>query len=112
MRLSAFVWFVAGWLIFVSVPFAHGVWGGGFLASAGVLYAPDYVVNAGGVINIAEELVGYHRERAYANVRRIYDTTLSVIDAAARECITTAAAADRLAESRIASVGRVLWRAR
>jgi leucine dehydrogenase len=77
------------------------------LEAAGVLYAPDYVVNAGGVINIAEELVGYHRERAYANVRRIFDTTLQVIEAAARDGITTAAAADRLAEGRIAAVGRV-----
>ena len=85
---------------------------GDLLADARVLYAPDYVVNAGGIINIAEELVGYHRERAYANVRRIYDTTLSVIETAERDGITTAAAADRLAESRIASVGRVLWRAR
>ena len=77
------------------------------LADRGVLYAPDYIVNAGGVINIAEELHGYHRERAYSNVRRIYDTTLAVLDTAAAEGITTAAAADRLAERRIESVGRV-----
>ena len=37
MRFSAFLWFVAGWLLFVYVPIAHWVWGGGFLASAGVL---------------------------------------------------------------------------
>jgi leucine dehydrogenase len=77
------------------------------LASAGVLYAPDYVANAGGVINIAEELRGYHRERAYGQIRRIYDTTLSVLATAASEGITTAAAADRLAERRIASLDRV-----
>jgi glutamate dehydrogenase/leucine dehydrogenase len=77
------------------------------LAQAGVLYAPDYIVNAGGVINIAEELVGYHRERAYAHVRRIFDTTLAVIAAAEREGTTTAAAADRLAEARMADIGRV-----
>lgn len=77
------------------------------LASAGVLYAPDYIVNAGGVINIAEELVGYHRERAYANVRRIYDTTLAVLATAERERITTAAAADRVAERRIEEISRV-----
>jgi leucine dehydrogenase len=81
------------------------------LTDAGVLYAPDYVVNAGGVINIAEELAGYHRERAYANVRRIYDTTLAVISKAAADGTTTAAAADTIAEARIASVGRYLWRA-
>jgi leucine dehydrogenase len=77
------------------------------LAENGVLYAPDFVVNAGGVINIAEELVGYHRERAYANVRRIFDTTLAVIEMAERDGVTTAAAAEQLAEHRIAALRRV-----
>jgi leucine dehydrogenase len=79
------------------------------LTRAGVMYAPDYVVNAGGVNNIGEELgrAGYQRERAYAAVRRIFDTTAAVIDIAEAEGITTATAADRLAERRIAEVGRV-----
>jgi len=79
------------------------------LADAGIVYAPDFVVNAGGVINIAEELgqAGYHRERAYAAVRRIFDTTTTVLATAAAEGITTAAAADRVAERRIAEVGRI-----
>jgi glutamate dehydrogenase/leucine dehydrogenase len=77
------------------------------LAAAGVLYAPDYIVNAGGVVNIAEELRGYHRERAYGNVRMIYDTTLKVIDESVATGVTTATAADRLAEARIAAVGRI-----
>ena len=77
------------------------------LARAGVLYAPDFVVNAGGVINIAEELHSYHRERAYANIRRIYDTTTGVLARAAAEGITTAAAAEELAEGRIDAVARV-----
>ena len=63
------------------------------LADRGILYAPDFVVNAGGVINIAEELVGYHRERAYANVRRIYDTTQRVLAAARARGTTTTAEA-------------------
>ena len=76
------------------------------LASAGVLYAPDYIVNAGGVINIAEELAptGYHRERAYARIRSIFDTTSAVLAAAADDGITTAAAADRLADARMAAL--------
>ena len=74
---------------------------------AGVLYAPDFVVNAGGVINIAEELIGYHRERAYAHVRRIFDTTLHVLRAAEADGVTTAASAERLAERRIAELGNV-----
>jgi glutamate dehydrogenase/leucine dehydrogenase len=77
------------------------------LAGRGIVYAPDYVVNAGGVINIAEELIGYHRERAYAQVRRIYDTTLRVLETARAEGSTTAETADRLAERRIAEIGRV-----
>jgi leucine dehydrogenase len=76
------------------------------LVEAGITYAPDFVVNAGGVINIAEELVGYHRERAYANVRRIFDTTAAVLTTADAEGITTADAADRLAERRLAAIGR------
>ncbi|MGH9000197.1 MAG: Glu/Leu/Phe/Val family dehydrogenase [Acidimicrobiia bacterium] len=79
----------------------------GLLADAGILYAPDYCVNAGGIINIAEELHGYNRERAEVGLRRIYDTTLAVLDAADQAGITTAAAADRLAEARIEAVGRL-----
>ena len=77
------------------------------LADAGVVYAPDYVVNAGGVINIAEELRGYHRERAYANVRRIFTTTTRVLEAADADGITTAEAADRMAEARIDAISQV-----
>ena len=79
----------------------------GALTSAGVLYAPDFIVNAGGIVNIAEELSagGYQRERAYDRVRRIHDTTTAVLQTAATEGITTAAAAERLAEDRIAALG-------
>jgi leucine dehydrogenase len=69
----------------------------------GVVYAPDYVVNAGGVINIASELShrGYHPGRAYEQVRRIFDTVGTVLDAAAADGIPTGAAADRIAEGRV-----------
>jgi glutamate dehydrogenase/leucine dehydrogenase len=79
------------------------------LADAGVVYAPDFVVNAGGLINIAEELApgGYHHERAHAAVRGIFDTTTSVLDRADAESISTAAAADRMAEQRIARLAHV-----
>ena len=77
------------------------------LEKAGVVYAPDYIVNAGGVINIAEELRGYHRERAYGQIRRIFDTTTAVLDTAKSEGITTAAAADRVAERRIDEISKV-----
>ena len=79
------------------------------LDKAGVLYAPDYVVNAGGVINIAEELAprGYHRTRAFEAVRRIFDNVSAVLAAAEAEGSTTAAAADSLAERRIDEIGHV-----
>ena len=81
----------------------------GLLARAGVLYAPDYVVNAGGLINIAEELApgGYHPELAEAAVRRIFDTVTTVLETADRAGISTAEAADRMAEQRIAAVSAV-----
>lgn len=81
----------------------------GLLARAGVLYAPDFVANAGGLINIAEELApgGYHPELAQAAVRRIFDTLTSVLQAAEAGGVTTAEAADRRAEHRIAALSAV-----
>ena len=75
------------------------------LADAGVLYAPDYVVNAGGVINIADETApgGYDQERAWRRVEGIADTLRKVFDLADAHGTTTAAAADRLAEDRLAA---------
>jgi glutamate dehydrogenase/leucine dehydrogenase len=82
---------------------------GKLLAEAEILYGPDYVVNAGGLINIAEELspAGYHRERAYAAVRGVFDTTGSLLAKADAEGITTAEAADRMAERRMDELARV-----
>jgi len=79
------------------------------LERAGVLYAPDYAVNAGGLINIADELSpgGWSSRRASAAVARIYETTERVLDVAAASEITTAGAADLLAEERISRVGDV-----
>lgn len=77
------------------------------MAEAGVLYAPDYVVNAGGVINIAEELHGYDRDRALSRIAGIRQTTSAVLQTAASEGVTTAAAADRLAERRIDAIYRL-----
>jgi len=77
------------------------------LAEAGVVYAPDYVVNAGGVINIADETApgGYDRERAWHRVEGIAETLRKVFDLAHAHGTTTAAAADRLAEDRLAAAG-------
>lgn len=71
------------------------------IQQAGVLYAPDYVVNAGGVINIAEERGGYDHTRAQQRIARIYDTVLQVLELADTRDLTTADAADRFAEQRL-----------
>lgn len=88
---------------------ADGVGSARPVAEAGVLYAPDFVVNAGGLINIAEELApgGYRPDRAATAVRRIFDTVTSVLQAAEVTGVTTAEAAERRAEDRIAALSAV-----
>ena len=88
---------------------ADGLGSARLLAETGVVYAPDFVANAGGLINIAEELApgGYHPERARAAVRRVFDTVASVLQAAEADGVTTAEAAERRAEERIAAVSAV-----
>jgi valine dehydrogenase (NAD+) len=77
------------------------------LADRDILYAPDYCVNAGGLIQVADELEGFSFERARARAARIYDTTREVFALAAADGVPPALAADRLAEQRIARVGRL-----
>ncbi|MER8219480.1 Glu/Leu/Phe/Val dehydrogenase dimerization domain-containing protein [Streptomyces sp. NPDC094143] len=71
------------------------------LADRGILYAPDYVVNAGGVIQVADELHGFDFERCKAKAAGIYDTTLAIFARAKEDGIPPAAAADRIAEQRM-----------
>jgi len=77
------------------------------LQELGILYAPDYVVNAGGLINVADELQAYQPERARASVENVYRTLRDVFTIARENHISTAEAADRFAESRIDRIGRV-----
>ncbi|AYC29528.1 branched-chain amino acid dehydrogenase [Paenisporosarcina cavernae] len=79
---------------------------GDILHEKGIVYAPDYVINAGGVINVADELYGYNRERAMKRVEGVYDNIEKVIEISKRDGIPTYLAADRLAEERIARVGK------
>jgi len=80
---------------------------GARLAARGILYAPDYVVNAGGVINIADELKGYDHDRAYARIESIRATLSRVFAWADEHAVTPAEAADRLAEQRLAAARRL-----
>jgi valine dehydrogenase (NAD+) len=77
------------------------------LADRGVLYTPDYVANAGGVIQVADEIEGFRFERAKEKASHIYDTTLRIFRLADEEGVPPAVAADRVAERRMAEVGRL-----
>ncbi|MFJ3663601.1 Leu/Phe/Val dehydrogenase [Streptomyces sp. NPDC090119] len=72
------------------------------LQDRGILYAPDYVVNAGGVIQVADELHGFDFERCRAKAAKIFDTTLAIFARAKADGVPPAAAADRIAEQRMA----------
>ncbi len=78
----------------------HGV----ELMRRGVLYAPDYVINAGGVINISHEGPGYDKQAAIDHVSRIHDTLREIFGRAEAAGIPTSEAADRLAEERFTKV--------
>src|SRR3712207_6098832 len=80
---------------------------GAALAERGILYAPDYVINAGGLINVADELEGYNRTRATRRVARIYDSVKSIIAISRRDGVPTNVAADTLALERIDAISSI-----
>ncbi|MEG3066061.1 Glu/Leu/Phe/Val dehydrogenase [Acetomicrobium sp.] len=82
---------------------------GDMLEQKGILYVPDYIINAGGVINVAAELEpgGYVREKAVKKAEALYNAVLEVIEIAKKENIPTYKAADRLAENRINLLAKV-----
>ena len=81
------------------------------LEDRGILYAPDYCVNSGGLIQVADELEGFSFERAQQRATGIFDTTRAVFERAASDGVPPAIAADRLAEARMRDVGRLrgIW---
>jgi valine dehydrogenase (NAD+) len=81
------------------------------LEDHGIVYAPDYVVNAGGVIQVADELEGFNFDRAKAKAVQIFATTKRILALAGQEGVPPAVAADRLAERRMSEVGRLrgIW---
>ena len=80
------------------------------LRELGILYAPDYVINAGGLMNVFVELEGYSPDRAFDKTRKVYDNMMQVFEIAKRDNISTHIAADRLAEERIQTIGRLKQR--
>jgi len=77
------------------------------LVRRGIVYAPDFLINAGGLINVYSEVVGTSREGALAQTEKIYDYTLQVLDRAEQENSHPQAAAIRQAQERIEAVGKV-----
>ncbi|HEX9691686.1 MAG TPA: Glu/Leu/Phe/Val dehydrogenase [Gemmatimonadales bacterium] len=75
---------------------------GDVLHQRGIVYAPDYVINGGGLINVNAEVAGWDLDRSHRKAAEIYDTILRVLQIAADENIPSYRAADRLAEQRIA----------
>jgi len=86
---------------------ANEVIHGDAVLKQGILYAPDYLVNAGGIINCYWEIIGYNRQAALAQAEDIYNTTLKIYSKSKEENIPTYLAANRLAEARIASIGNI-----
>ncbi len=78
---------------------------GSKLMEKGILYAPDYVINAGGLINVANELEGYRQDRAMKQAEGIYNNLKKVFKTSAEENIPTNVASNRIAEERIKKIG-------
>lgn len=80
---------------------------GPMLIEKGILYAPDFLINAGGLINVSAELDGYNHERVMGNVEKIYNRTLEIFNLSEQENVHTQAAAMMLAEKRLADIANV-----
>ena len=80
---------------------------GDLLHEMGITYAPDFVINAGGVINVADEMVGYNQKRAMKKVEMIYENLKRVFEISKEEDIPTYLAADRMAEERIEKISKL-----
>ena len=86
---------------------ANEVVHGQILKEKGILYAPDFLINAGGVINCYWEVIGYNRDNAMSMTENIYNTTLNIINKAEKENIPTYLAANMIAEERINQIGNI-----
>lgn len=80
---------------------------GPMLIQKGILYAPDYAINAGGLINVANELEGYRQDRALKQAEGIYDIITSILEISSKEKIPTYEASNKIAEERLRQMGRI-----
>ncbi|MBL7924897.1 MAG: Glu/Leu/Phe/Val dehydrogenase [Bacteroidia bacterium] len=80
---------------------------GPMLVDKGIIYAPDFLINAGGLINVYSELIGYNRQRALIQTEHIYAVTLEILKKAREAGLHTQAAATQMAEKRISDISKV-----
>lgn len=80
---------------------------GQMLIDKHIVYAPDYVINSGGLINVYNELEGYNQEKALSQAKGIYDIVKGILDLAEKEKIPTYAASNKIAEERMIHIGRI-----
>jgi len=80
---------------------------GQMLIEKDIMYAPDYAINAGGLINVYNELEGYSQERSLKQAEGIYDTILKIFAISKRDKVPTYEASNRLAEERITAIARI-----
>ena len=73
----------------------------------GIVYAPDFLINAGGLINCYSELEGYNRDRAMQQSQEIYDTTMSVLNASSEKSVHSQMIAIQMAEDRISKMSEI-----
>ncbi|NEP53372.1 MAG: leucine dehydrogenase, partial [Moorea sp. SIO3C2] len=78
----------------------HGI----TIESRGIIYCPDYVINAGGLINVYNEMIGYEEEKAFEQLDNIYSTIKEILLLADEQKINTGEAARQLAEQRILEI--------
>jgi leucine dehydrogenase len=80
---------------------------GNALKEQGILYAPDFVANAGGLMNVFVELEGYSSDRAFDKTKHVYDNMMKVFALAKRDGVSTNIAADKMAEERLKKIGNI-----
>ena len=80
---------------------------GQMLLEKDILYAPDYVINAGGLMNVSNELAGYRQDRAIKQAAGIYDILTNVLKVSKEQQIPTHKASNMMAEKRLANIGGI-----
>lgn len=80
------------------------------LNARGILYAPDYAINAGGLINVAQEVAGYDERKARERTMRIYDTIYEIAERSRKSLTPTYRVADLMVEEKLARLSRPSWR--